>query len=510
MTPADRPAVSYAYDLSGRLQNITQGAQSFTYFYDILSRRTKIQRPNGVTTSYTYDEVNRGIRLLHADAQNQQIEDYRYSYSTDDEIVSITSLASAPLLPGALSVGQADAGNRIAQFGASSYGFDAEGRTQARTNPEGVTNYEWDARGRMTRAVLPDGQQINYGYDPLGRLTSRTANAATITYLYDGADVVLDRSSNGDAVDYLSGAGMDERLKQGDGLYFLQDHVRSTVGLTNAGGGVVERMRYEPFGESAGNSLTRYGFTGRERDAGTRLLYYRARWYDPQQGRFISEDPIGLAGGANQYAYAMNDPINNVDPRGLWSSKSHPEIVQINYGLGKVLVPTGRWISEGVHQISIDRVLSSYLSAKDRAILKEMQVVADKDQTAEGAIKHAMSSSGMSRSEARREANDFVRKELAAARRCQELGFHEEAMKHLGLAVHALQDATSPSHADFQPWEGWWQYPEHSPQEMHDPGAGSDLDRATERAYKYFTGELPMPIDFFLFSNTSLRLRPRI
>ena len=59
------------------------------------------------------------------------------------------------------------------------------------------------------------------------------------------------------------------------------------------------------------------GFTGREWDAETQLYFYRARYYDPQLGRFLSEDPIGLAGGINPYVYAGNDPVNHKDPYGL-------------------------------------------------------------------------------------------------------------------------------------------------------------------------------------------------
>ena len=59
------------------------------------------------------------------------------------------------------------------------------------------------------------------------------------------------------------------------------------------------------------------GFTGREYDSETKLYFYRARYYDPQLGRFLSEDPIGLAGGINPYAYAGNDPVNHKDPYGL-------------------------------------------------------------------------------------------------------------------------------------------------------------------------------------------------
>jgi RHS repeat-associated protein len=133
---------------------------------------------------------------------------------------------------------------------------------------------------------------------------------------------VLDRSSDGSQVDYLNGLGIDNVLRQqgqsGAPLYFASGHLGSTVALTNASGDVVEYMNYEAFGESTGSSLTRYGFTGRERDNATGLIYYRARWYDPQIGRFISEDPIGFGGGdLNLYAYAWQNPLNFRDPFGL-------------------------------------------------------------------------------------------------------------------------------------------------------------------------------------------------
>lgn len=63
--------------------------------------------------------------------------------------------------------------------------------------------------------------------------------------------------------------------------------------------------------------MTRFGYTGRERDALTGLQQYRARWYDPQQGRFISEDPSGFKSGPNLYEYVRNNPVNLRDPQGL-------------------------------------------------------------------------------------------------------------------------------------------------------------------------------------------------
>ncbi|MCL5059795.1 MAG: RHS repeat-associated core domain-containing protein [Candidatus Thermoplasmatota archaeon] len=86
----------------------------------------------------------------------------------------------------------------------------------------------------------------------------------------------------------------------------------------DGGAQTVALQRFDAWGnktQSAGASIPQYGYTGREPDA-TGLIYYRARYYDPSIGRFISRDPIGLQGGLNQYAYVSNDPVNATDPSG--------------------------------------------------------------------------------------------------------------------------------------------------------------------------------------------------
>jgi RHS repeat-associated protein len=317
MTAGNRPPVIYGYDVAGRLQTIAQGAEVFTHTYDTLSRQAALQRPNGVTTSYTYDAINRPMRILHSDALGQALEDYHYTYNLDGEIDSITSLASAQLLSVSKTIGGADQGNRISQFGSTSMSFDDNGQTTSKTDAQGTTTYHWDSRGRLTQVALPDGRTVGYGYDPIGRRTSRSIGGATTNFLYDGIEVVLDSGSDGSLVDYLNGGETDGKLRQGSGLYFLQDHLGSISALTDASGSVVQRMQYDAFGDSPGSAMTSYGFTGRDRDEVTGLFNLRARWYDPQQGRFISEDPIGMAGGYNEYAYVRNDPVNLTDPFGL-------------------------------------------------------------------------------------------------------------------------------------------------------------------------------------------------
>ena len=108
--------------------------------------------------------------------------------------------------------------------------------------------------------------------------------------------------------------------------YYHRDHQNSIIALTNKEGKIVERYDYDPFGTiileehtKGVETLNPYRYTGREYDAPD-LYYYRARYYDPTIGRFITPDPIGyLSGDFNFYRYVGNDPVNFVDPLGLAS-----------------------------------------------------------------------------------------------------------------------------------------------------------------------------------------------
>ncbi|HZS08720.1 MAG TPA: RHS repeat-associated core domain-containing protein [Blastocatellia bacterium] len=263
--------------------------------------------------------------MQHVNAAGMAVEDYRYGYTVEDEISAITSLNGATQLPQPKNASAADAANRIGQFGAASYTFDAHGQRRTKTEAGGTTQYTWDARGRLTGVTLPNGQQVSYGYDALGRRASRTASGTTTGFLYDGADVVADKAGAGGVVDYLN-AGLDAKLRQGavgNGLYFLEDHLGSTQQLTNASGGVVGQMQYGPFGEHSASALTRYTYTGREDDPATGLIHYRAREYDPSIGRFLTEDPAGIGAGTNFYSYVSNNPISKTDPLGLYEEDVH-------------------------------------------------------------------------------------------------------------------------------------------------------------------------------------------
>jgi len=106
--------------------------------------------------------------------------------------------------------------------------------------------------------------------------------------------------------------------------YYHFDGLGSVVALSNVNNQVVENYTYDVFGSpsiasSIGNP---YMFTGRECDSETGLYYYRARYYNPEIGRFLQTDPVGYLAGLNLYTYCDNNPINWIDPFGLMDSMS--------------------------------------------------------------------------------------------------------------------------------------------------------------------------------------------
>jgi RHS repeat-associated protein len=205
-----------------------------------------------------------------------------------------------------------DAADRLLTVNGATVTSDANGNVTA----YGTDSYTWDVRGRLQQINRSGATyQFTYGFNDLR--ISKSVNGTLTSYLLNG-DQVVRETTGGVTTDLLQGPFTDRPLQRG-GEWFVQNHLGSTAAMTNGSGTVVQSYGYKPFGELT-NSPTDsnpFQFTGREND-GTGLLYYRARYYVPEWGRFISEDPSGTAGGINQYVYATNNPLTFGDPSGLW------------------------------------------------------------------------------------------------------------------------------------------------------------------------------------------------
>lgn len=181
--------------------------------------------------------------------------------------------------------------------------------------------------------------QVEYKYDALGRRIAKTVDPdgspTTTEYYYDGPRVIEERDGGGSVqATYVYGRFVDEVLsmqRSGSDFYYHQDDLFNVTAVTNDSGTVVERYEYGAFGEPSffdgsdtsigGTAIgNEYLFNGRRCDPETGLYYFRTRYMDPQAGRFIGRDRIGLYGDPNNLgngqAYVGNNPWTFVDPFG--------------------------------------------------------------------------------------------------------------------------------------------------------------------------------------------------
>jgi RHS repeat-associated protein len=169
---------------------------------------------------------------------------------------------------------------------------------------------------------LSGATSASFQYDGLGLRRSKAIGGTTTNFLYDGVNLVQEVAGGAPTANVLTGLGVDEVFRRTDGASghdFLVDALGSPLELTDASGAFQTHYTYEPFGATrptGATSTNAMQFTGRENDD-IGLYYYRARYYSPEQQRFLSEDPIEFEGGtANLYEFVADNPVNLVDPLG--------------------------------------------------------------------------------------------------------------------------------------------------------------------------------------------------
>lgn len=212
--------------------------------------------------------------------------------------------------------------------GAASYTYDANGNLETKTEGTDVWVYEWNAMNQLVEVkkgttVGNAASVATFKYDPVGRRIEKSTPTKVTTYTYDGADILRENVTiSGSTVTsyYVHGPGIDEPLAKETGgmlTYYHADGLGSIAKETDGSGVVTATLRYDAWGNIETGARDGFAFTGREWDPEIGLYYYRARYYDPRGARFLSEDPIGLAGGINMYAYVGGNPISRWDPEGL-------------------------------------------------------------------------------------------------------------------------------------------------------------------------------------------------
>lgn len=454
---------TYAYDVDDRLAELRDPAGGKTSFvYDDAGRLTAQRLPNGIVVTRAYDGRGRTTRLAAKDATQKVLLDRSYRYDQAGNLVSETresgeewsyaydqqgSLATVRgpgqsvdlgydevgnLLPKDRAA-QYDAAEQLERFGDETFRYDQAGRMTQREEGGRRVSYEYDGAGRLA-AVKRDGTVLaEFGYDVQGRRIWKKSGSTTTWFVHDGPEVLLELDGPGQvARSWTLSPRLDEPIGYSGGnaaRYLLADPIGSVVAASDEKGTVTGRWDYQPFGElrhiareTAENAPI--GFTGREFDPETGLYYYRARYYDPKLGRFLTPDPVGgeLANPATQhpYQYAFNNPLRFRDPLGTFAFSDLASGVTdlagsvgattgyaVGYGVGYALTSAGRlqnWVNGNTEaNRKIDQRLDTFArgvtgTAMDTVAASATSIVTDRLRFGEAAgdLKGSTSDAGKS------------------------------------------------------------------------------------------------------------------
>jgi RHS repeat-associated protein len=191
---------------------------------------------------------------------------------------------------------------------------------------DGARTYVWSAAGLLKEAKIGGTTVGAYTYSANNQRTKKVAGGTTAHYVhglggklygeYDNSGVLIREYIwlNGEPLAQIDKSGGTETL-----TYLHTDHLATPRYGTNAAGSTVWTWDSGAFGKEAptGTATVNLRFPGQYYDAETTLHYNWNRYYNPAIGRYISSDPIGLAGGLATYSYASLNPLVFIDPKGL-------------------------------------------------------------------------------------------------------------------------------------------------------------------------------------------------
>ena len=347
------------YDPMGRILQQIHNRSRREYGYDAAGQLTHIQSRGG-QTQYRYDPIGRLIAAVTPDFSETFAFDpagnrLDLSGNKQDQ-AGQTNSQEKPSLNKVW-------GNLLKEYAGVHYDYDQRGNLIRKTRNGETTDYHWNGYNQLVKIENRNGS-TEYRYDPLGRRTAKIRNGETTVYHWQ-EDTLAIESTNGQNTHYLFEPGTFEPLAQfqtaspigieredkpaepysynpetdpllkippepqeqseaqPELVYYQLDHLGTPIAAHNAKGEAVWTAEYEAWGRIRKETVSDdpkvnipFRFQGQYYDEESGLHYNRFRYYDPEIGRFVSQDPIGLRGGTNLFEYAPN-PIIWVDPLGL-------------------------------------------------------------------------------------------------------------------------------------------------------------------------------------------------
>lgn len=371
---------TYAYDIYGRLSQIVTPAGNFNYTRLTDSNLiTEISRPNGITTTYTYEahrnlitEINNGgisifgydnnaignriamsrngIAFATPDVVNyiyndrgevigaNSTVDQTYNYSFNFDLIGNRLTAN---LAGTIFTYTSNNLNQYITINAQQQTYDADGNTLIR---DGWTQI-WNAENRLIK--MSNGtRHLIFAYDYMGRRIEKKVFEGElltthIKFLYDGYKLIeeINALNNNETIRQYTWQpqiiGFDAPLSVYNATtnttyYYQIDANKNVSDLVDIEGNLVAHYKYTPFGQQTEQngiyaSENQFRFSSEYYDSMTNLICYNYRYYDPKQGRWLNYDPIGITGGLNKYNMVKNNPITHYDQLGLMGKWNNPK-----------------------------------------------------------------------------------------------------------------------------------------------------------------------------------------
>lgn len=360
---------SYSYDKLDRLVRVVdRNGYATVYEYDENGNRSAVKYANGIVISYKYDEVNRLISEKALDKQGGLVAQYEYTLgaagertkvkeldrtveytydalyrltgekiTADDGTVTTYTYAydkvSNRILKtenGTETVYTYNALNQLVKENDTVYKYDDAGNLVSTTSSGKSAAYTYNAENKLIRATVNEaGKAVveEYTYDYAGNRTSKTTGTEAIKYLNDNSvltNVLAELDVNGNELCYYTiGADLISQERSGKTSLYLYDGHGSVRGLIDENGKITDTYNYDAFGnllDKTGTTVNNYLYCGEQFDSATGLYYLRARYMNPANGTFITQDtysgtvfdPTSL----HKYLYANANPVMYTDPSG--------------------------------------------------------------------------------------------------------------------------------------------------------------------------------------------------